>query len=122
MEAMSDQTAEIFQAIGRLTESVEGLRRDVGRSDETSYENRKIVHARLDDIVQRVTVMEATSKSLSDSLKNEVIPTVAKVKLWEQRGIGFLAATGMVGTGVGAAIATWVWSYWDSFQKLFRSL
>jgi len=65
-----------------------------------------------------MTTVEAKISSVKQDITEDAMPTIEKVKIWEQRGIGFLAAAGMVGTGLGAALASFLWSYWEKLQRL----
>jgi len=116
------ETAKIFEAIGGLTEAVNGLRRDFEKFDRESSENQLIVRQRLNDLTERMATVETKISAVKQDIADDVMPTIQKVKIWEQRGIGFLAAAGMVGTGIGAAFASFLSYYWEKLQKLLGSV
>lgn len=112
------ETAQIFEAIGSLTEAVNGLRRDFEKFDRVSSENRLLVRERLNDLSERMATVETKISAIRQDIAEDVMPTIEKVRIWEQRGIGFLAAAGMVGTSLGAMLTALLWSYWEKLQKL----
>lgn len=116
------ELAKIHEMLGKLTANIEGLRRDFDRFDDASREYRHKVHNRLDDAVERLVEVEASVKGLESYSKEAVKPTVDFVQGMRQRGVGFLAAAGIVGTGAGAALATTLYYYWGKVIKLLQAL
>lgn len=114
--------ARIFESLGKLTESVNSLRREFERFEEISAENRVVVRERLDELNERVSSVETKVIDLKEDLTDDVMPTINKVQIWEQRGIGFLAAAGMVGTGLGAVMASTLWYFWDRLKAVVNGL
>lgn len=120
-----DALHELNRQIGMLISGVDGLRRDLQASDMKSDQSRINVHRRLDDLVDQtgeidttVSVIGARLETVEATIKEQIMPTVGKVKAWEQRGIGALAAVGLVAGGVGAFVAT----FWQEFlAKITRT-
>lgn len=99
---------EMTGQIGGLTEAVNGVRRDVAAFDQRIGN----VHRRLDDIVDDVGVVREEVVGFAERLqaietahRESVIPTVDKVRSWEQRGVGAAAVLGIVFTSLGVAVA-----------------
>lgn len=120
-----DALHELNRQIGMLISGVDGLRRDIQASDMKSDQSRINVHRRLDDLVDQtgeidttVSVIGARLETVEATIKEQIMPTVGKVKAWEQRGIGALAAVGLVAGGVGAFVA----NFWQEFlAKITRT-
>lgn len=99
---------EMSGQIGGLIKEVEGMRRD-GAALELKIGN---VHRRLDDIVDEAGMVRADIAGFAERLeaielahKESVIPTVDKVRAWEQRGIGAAAVLGLAFTSLGVIVA-----------------
>lgn len=122
MEISSAEFAHLNATLGSLTANVEGLRRDFERFEDTSREYRTKVHGRLDDAIERLGEVEASVQSLKAYSEKTVQPTVDFVKNMRQRGVGFLAAAGMVGTTFGVAVVSTLYYYWGKVIKLLQSL
>ena len=120
-----DTLHELNRQVGILIGEVAALRRDQAQADLKSDQSRANMHRRLDDLVDQngeidttISVIGERMATVEKTLKDQVMPTVGKVQAWEQRGIGALAAVGLVSGGVGAFVATF-WS--DILAKLTRS-
>ncbi len=120
-----DALHELNRQVGILIGEVNGLRRDLAASDAKSDTSRRDMHKRLNDLVDQtaeiemtVSVSGARLETVEATLKTDVMPTVGKVNAWEQRGIGALAAVGLVSGGVGAILM----AFWQEIlAKLTRT-
>lgn len=102
---------EIFRAIGELTESVKGLRRDVQagetRSVETARradEHRSAMHKRVDDMVAEFGSLESRMASMESTVAESKMIT-DDVRKWRLMGMGALGVVGIGGTALGVALA-----------------
>ncbi len=118
-----DAMHEINRQLGMLIAGQEGLRLDVAEiktssamSDAKSDQSRRDMHQRLDKLGAQVSEVDTTAsiigariETVENTIQKKVIPTVEKVTAWEQRGIGALAAVGLVSGTIGAVVA----SFWQ---------
>ncbi|MDQ0317740.1 DUF1515 family protein [Amorphus orientalis] len=116
------EVARLYEAVGRLTASVEATRADVKRMEERSNAGLSRVYERLDTSARRMAEVEASLKSLDTSYEEDVKPTIEFVRSLRQRGVGFLAAAGIAGTGIGSVAATTLYIYWDKMIKFLQNL
>lgn len=103
---------EINRTLGMMTASVDELRRDFAASEIKQDQSRANIHRRLDDLVDHVGEIEATVANVSArvaqievEMSKTVMPVIADVTAWKQRGVGALVVAGMAGSAFGAAIA-----------------
>lgn len=120
-----DALHELNRQIGLLLGGVDGLRRDLQASDLKSDRSRADMHRRLDDLVDQAAEIETTVSvigtrlaAVEATIKDRVMPTVGRVEAWEQRGIGAIAAVGLVSGTMGAILM----AFWQEiFAKLTRT-
>jgi len=94
----------IHRELGKIVATLQAMKEDQEEFRKETKEHRVEVNTQLGDMYARIARLEEVTKLSAASLTNDVLPTVNKVKTWEQRGIGFLAFAGMAGTGFGAAM------------------
>lgn len=104
---------DIYKAIGTLTAEVTSLRRDLQESEQHTAENtrradehRAVLHKRMDEIVDRTGMLEGDMRSIRATVK-DVKEVTDKVTMWEQRGIGAIAVTGIGASAITFAITHW---------------
>lgn len=117
---MADTPSDLFIAIGRLTEAVQGLRREVdtlNRQVESKLDN---IPPQLDKIAARVDHLEKNFAELKTEISTEVMPIVNEVRHWKQRGIGALSVAGMGGGAIGLILSNFGSSLWSLWQGMGR--
>lgn len=121
---MIDATGEINRTLGSLVAQVEGLRRDVSHMGDKSDRKFEAVHRRLDEVVDNVSDLREDGASrgekidaIEKKIEEDLEPVAAKIRIWEQRGVGALATAFFAGSSfMGAA----VW-FWDAIIAKLRS-
>jgi hypothetical protein len=106
--------------LGKLIESVAGLRRDITdlRGDfdlekDHAHESRKDVHRKIDDLADRVSKAEATIQIAGQVTAqtreriDAVEPTVDDFKRMRSIGIGIVGIVAIGGTAFGASLIWW---------------
>ena len=101
---MNGELNKIFEALGRLSAEVSGLREDM----KEAAESRANVHKRLDRLSDRTTAVEGNVKTLLRDFE-EVERITKKVSDWEQRGIGALFVVGLASASISASLV-YFWS------------
>lgn len=103
---------EMNRTLGGLIASVDNLRRDFATSDVKSDQRLANLHRRLDEMVEDIGAMEARASAVAERIEaiekthvEKVMPTVDKVRSWEQRGVGAFAVAGIAFTSFGVFIA-----------------
>lgn len=109
------ETLKMLGALGahleNVSERISELREELIRSTEVATEHRGQVLSRVDAVEERLSNLEHSVTRLGKELDEEISPTVTRVRQWEQRGAGFLAAAGMVGTALGALLTLYFSKY-----------
>jgi glucose-6-phosphate isomerase len=113
---------DLYQAIGRLTATVEGLRRDIdaserraGAENREADEKRAIVHRRMDEIISEVGDIKTDIATIRDDVTDAKAVT-DDVKKWKLMGIGALGVVGIGGTALGVSLA----SSFEWIARLFQ--
>ena len=127
MTLATSEEAFIHRELGKITALLGVLTKDIEDFRSDSKEHRSEVSASLaamnstiGEIQTKVNSVESLASSSSDTISGEVMPMVTKLRVWEQRGIGFLAFAGIAGTSLGVAVtkyATELTALWGSFWK-----
>lgn len=107
--------------LGKIEGSIDQLLVLQKQFQADSSDHRRTMNDRLEDMDTRIAALENTSQVNTNILRSEVMPTVSKVRVWEQRGIGFLAFAGIAGTGLGAAMTKYGQEIIAAFGTIFRS-
>jgi hypothetical protein len=104
---MTASLNEIYDRLGRLTATVEGVSEHLERQDQKSVVSRAAMHKRLDDVVLRVGYLESDVGAIktTTSSMQEVTDEVVQ---WKQRGLGALGVIGIGGAVLGGA-TVWFW-------------
>lgn len=84
----------VREQLGKLSGKLDMLISAVQRSEEKSDLSRASVHRRMDELTERMTLVETGMKDVKEDVK-EMKPTVDKVTAWEHRGIGGLFIVGI---------------------------
>jgi uncharacterized protein YukE len=103
--------AAIHQTLGALVEAVKNIgaelhaiKAEMQRSEDKSDASRAAVHRRMDELVTRVSSLEASTADAVDDIKT-MKPTIDDVKRWKLMGIGALGVVGLGGAAVGVTLA-----------------
>lgn len=114
------ESSFIHHELGKITATLIAMKEDQDdfRQETKAHRAEAIVH--LDDTLARIANLEAITAKSANALTNDVMPTVNKVKTWEQRGIGFLAFAGMAGTGLGAVLAKYGVDMANTVSSFFK--
>jgi len=99
---------EIYDRLGRLTATLEGVSEHLERQDQKSVVSRAAMHKRLDDVVLRVGYLESDVGSIKATTA-DVKEVTDEVREWKQRGLGALGVIGIGGAVLGGA-TVWFWS------------
>lgn len=94
----------IHRELGKIVVTLEMMKEDQEDFLRETKDHRIEISTQMHELFTRVARVEDVTKASANSLSADVLPTIIKVKTWEQRGIGFLAFAGIAGTGLGAAI------------------
>lgn len=97
------------------------LKEDSRRSTEQSSVDRRNIKDGVDDLNERTSHLEMRMDQFAKDMDDNVMPTIKKVQDWEKVGIGAIAATGMIASGISAAV-TFVILRWQSVVDFFRNL
>lgn len=87
--------AEYARRIGSLEGKIDLLLQSVESIEETSSTSRQVVRDELRKLADLVTASAATQATLEARVA-AIEPFVKKAERWEQRGVGALAAVGMI--------------------------
>lgn len=112
---------DLYRAIGILTATVQGLRRDIdaserraGAENPEADEKRAVVHRRMDELIGEVGGIKTDIAAIKDDVTDAKAVT-DDVKRWRLMGIGALGVVGIGGTALGVSLA-------NSFEWLTRVL
>lgn len=111
-------TNDIYKLLGQLSAEVANLKKG---QDEMKSEMKIGVDAISGDTAEMVRRIDALDRDMRDhkqKLDDDVMPTVAEVKRWKQRGIGAIAMAGMGGTAIGVSLASGFQKFMDIMQGL----
>lgn len=119
--------SELLMNMGKMTEAVIGLRRDVEamRDDLRDKERedvatRKSLYNRLDDMDRRMTSAESNVAAMTKQMREDVVPVIDKLKALEQRGLGVMAVVGLSGTIFGSALFNYISTNWSAIVRALR--
>ena len=101
--APADDNA-MHQQIGSLTAKGDMILEAMRRSEEKSDVSRASVHRRMDEIVDRVSKVEASVDTVQDDVR-EMKPVTEDVKRWKLMGMGALGMMGIAGIALGVSFA-----------------
>lgn len=127
MNVPMSEEAFIHRELGKMIAMLTSLKEDMEKSETASHSHREEIKQQLSDVDTKIHEMnrkvesvERLSAANANTITDDVLPTVKKVKVWEQRGIGFLAFAGIAGTSLGAAVMTYaeeLASVWSAMWK-----
>jgi hypothetical protein len=112
---MAASLNEIYDRLGRLAATVEGMSEHLERQDAKSDASRTNMHRRLDEVVTRVGFLEMdmnTVKGTTAGMKE----VTDEVRAWKQRGLGALGVIGIAGAALGGAAVY----FFDQLLQLIR--
>lgn len=112
---MAASLNEIYDRLGRLAATVEGLADHLERQDAKSEASRSNMHRRLDEVVVRVGFLESDMtaiKGTTSSMKE----VTDEVRQWKQRGLGALGVIGIAGAALGGATVY----FWGQLLQVIR--
>lgn len=122
-----NESAFIHRQLGEMNATLKSMASAMQRDRDESKDHREKMSAKLDHVERRVEDMddrlialERISTVNATKLNEEVMPTVRKINIWEQRGIGFLAFAGFAGTGLGAAMVKYGDDIRAAISAIFR--
>lgn len=122
-----NETAYIHQQLGEMNATLKWMAAAMQRDRDESKDHREKLSEKLDGMDSRIEYMddrllaiEKISKANATELNDEVMPTVRKINIWEQRGVGFLAFAGFAGTSIGAALMKYVEEIRTFFSNFFK--
>lgn len=121
MTPTPSESGFIYRELGKISATLVAMKDGQDEFQKESKEHRMKVNARLKDMDERISDLEQTSRVNSDVLTANVLPTVNKVQIWEQRGIGFLALAGIAGTSMGAMMMKYGSEIANALSSFFRS-
>ncbi|ESY09709.1 hypothetical protein X752_13985 [Mesorhizobium sp. LNJC398B00] len=104
---MTASLNEIYDRLGRLTATLEGVSEHLERQDRKSEASRGTMHKRLDDIALRVGYLESDMGAVKTTTTDMKVVTDEVVE-WKQRGMGALGVIGIGGAVLGGA-TVWFW-------------
>ena len=117
---MNNLDTSVSFKLGQIEGTLSQLLELQKQSQVETNEHRRSVSERLEDMDIRIAALEGTSQTNTAILRSEVLPTVGKVRMWEQRGVGFLAFAGIAGTGIGAAMTKYGQEIIAAVAAIFR--
>ncbi len=88
--------ASVHQQLGTLLAEVKNLREDFRRSEDKSDASRASMHRRMDELVGRVSTLEASTAAVQEDI-TEMRPITDDVRKWKLMGMGALAVIGIGG-------------------------
>ncbi|OHV81593.1 DUF1515 family protein [Rhizobium sp. LCM 4573] len=94
----------MHQQIGSLTAKVDMILETMRRSEEKSDVSRASMHRRMDEIVDRVSKVEASVDTVQDDVK-DMKPVTEDVRRWKLMGMGALGMMGIAGIALGVSFA-----------------
>ena len=122
-----NENAYIHRQLGEMNATLKGISEAMQRDRDESKEHREKLtdkidglDRRIEDMDDRLIALEKISKANATKLNDEVMPTVRKINIWEQRGVGFLAFAGFAGTGLGAALMKYGEEIRTFFSNFFK--
>ena len=115
------ESSFIHHELGKIAATLIAMKEDQDEFRQETKTHRIEALTHLDDTLSRITRLETITAKSAESLDTEVIPMVNKVKVWEQRGIGFLAFAGMAGTGLGAVLTKYGLDLVGTVSAFFKS-
>lgn len=122
-----NETAYIHQQLGEMNATLKWMAAAMQRDRDESKDHREKLSEKLDGMDSRIEYMddrllaiEKISKANATELNDEVMPTVRKINIWEQRGVGFLAFAGFAGTSIGAALMKYGEEIRTFFSNFFK--
>lgn len=95
------QLAEMQQTLGATTATIEGIREDIQTNTAETMQHRDTIMGNINNALMRIGQLEKDVKNLMHTMDKTVNPLLQGYSNSKQRAIGFLAAWGMFGTGVG---------------------
>ena len=110
----------IFRELGKISAQLNTMQTDAREFREETTEHRKEITTTLNDMDERLAIVERLSTSNTKAIAEDVMPTVKEVKAWKQRGIGFLAFAGMAGTGFGVVLMKYADSIKAGISEFFK--
>jgi uncharacterized protein DUF1515 len=119
------EAESVERSLGRLLAQGEALAKSFEASETRSIARHKRsdisraqLHKRLDGLTNDVVLLKSDMDGIQKTIRNEVRPTIKKVTAWENRGVGWLAAIGLVVAGVGSGVA----AFWGKLAGFFAGL
>lgn len=105
----------IEASVGELKGKLDMLIKIVEESEKKSAASRADIRERVEEVYSRMAGVEQSVANLASRV-TVMEPFVDKAQKWEQRGIGALAAVGMVAGAVGSALTY----FKDSVVGIFK--
>ena len=119
---MAASLNDIYKAIGTLTSEVSSLRRDLQEAERNAVgsalradQHRKVLHRRMDEIVNRTGTLEGDVRIINRTVM-EVKQVTDEVTRWKIAGMGALGVTGIAA----GAIASLLTAYWHDMLRALR--
>ena len=107
----SNQDRSIGRLEGKLDMMIEQMRQLV---DQQKAEARATAENRT-RLNERIAAVERTTAEMKADVE-EIKPFVERARKWEQRGVGALAAVGMISSGITFGV-TWIGANWDALKR-----
>ena len=104
---------EILQKLGRIEEKQDRVRTDLDKEQEHARENRAAIHAKLDDLQDRMTKAESSivvAAGIDVQVRNELNamkPAIEDFTRMRQIGLGAVGIIALGGTAFGASLIWW---------------
>lgn len=105
----------IEASVGELKGKLDMLIKIVEESEKKSAASRADIRERVEEVHSRMAGVQQSVANLASRV-TVMEPFVDKAQKWEQRGIGALAAVGMVAGAVGSALTYFKDSVVDIFK------
>jgi hypothetical protein len=112
----------LFEVIGGLKESVDGIKDTLVRHEKRSVDDarlasdhRAVVHRRIDEVSRELGTIHGDMKMFKEDLTDAKTVT-DEVKQWKQRGVGALFVAGLTGSAFTAGIIY----FWEALLKTLR--
>lgn len=119
----SNQDRDIGRLEGKLdamASQLSGLVEAIRHDQRDASTKRAELYRRVGRIEREVGSIEREVGSLQQSVER-LEPFAERARKWEQRGIGALAAVGMMASGITVGM-TWLIAHWDRIRVWFRGM
>lgn len=95
------QLAEMQRSLGETSATIEAIREDVATNTHETKTHRDAIVGNINNALHRISQLETNVQILMQTMEKTVNPLINGYRDSRQRIIGFLAAWGLVASGIG---------------------